>query len=232
MRRDPPSDNLTEQGTNEHCTVFLKALTTRLHLRGGCEGEPAPQVNAHCAFRRRSQRRQPRQVQAGVSTAHAAPPAPPPQTCPGDKATHPKTERHRSQNQPRNHHPSIPQLTTTAHKPTNLADRPTTPANISTTSPQRQSAQWLNLHVTKAQNQRRYLHPLPAMEHQEELASSFHPKLQLSPHYGLRPPRCPTSHDYAAMLKTASSSAPSSSLRINAPFDFQSAPPATTTLQR
>jgi hypothetical protein len=28
MRLDLPSDNLTEQGTNKHCAVFLKALTT------------------------------------------------------------------------------------------------------------------------------------------------------------------------------------------------------------
>jgi hypothetical protein len=46
------------------------------------------------------------------------------------------------------------------------------------------------------------------MEHQDEPASSFRPKLQLSPHYGVRPAKCPTSHDYAAMLKTASSLRP------------------------
>jgi hypothetical protein len=94
------------------------------------------------------------------------------------------------------------------HKPTNLADRPTTSANTSTTSPQRQSAQWLNLHVTQAHNQRRHQRPLPAMEHQGEPASSSLPELQLSPHYGLRPAKRPTSHDNAAMLKTAYSSRP------------------------
>jgi hypothetical protein len=144
-------------------------------------------------------------VQAGVSTATAAPPAPPAQPAPAtDKVAYSKTKVPRNRNQLLNHHPPTSQLTTTAHKPTNLADRTATPANTSTTSPQRQSAQWLNRHVTQAQNQRRHQRPLPAMEHQGDPASSFRPKLQLSHHCGLRPPKCPTSHDYAAMLKTAS----------------------------
>jgi hypothetical protein len=38
-----PSDNLTEQGTNEHCTVFLKALTVGFTRVAGLVKEPPPQ---------------------------------------------------------------------------------------------------------------------------------------------------------------------------------------------
>jgi hypothetical protein len=111
---------------------FLKALTARLHLRGGCGVEPAPQDTPQCAFLRRSQRRQPRQVQAGVSTATAALPTPPPQPAPATRQRTPKPRCTAAKTNTRNHYAPTSQLTTTTHKPTNLADRTTTPANTST----------------------------------------------------------------------------------------------------
>jgi hypothetical protein len=144
-----------------------------------------------------------------------------------------KTKVPRNRNQLLNHHPPTSQLTTTAHKPTNRADRTATPANTSTTSPQRQSA--------KIAQSSRHESPEPAPSPAPATgdgapgrtrklfppqAPAFAPLWRSTS----KTPHQPRLRDDAQNRQLLPPQAPASA--PNAVFDFQSAPPATTMLQR
>jgi hypothetical protein len=76
-----------------------------------------------------------------------------------------------------------------------LGTQPPRPSPTSTTNPQRQSDTTRDLHASKAHNRRRRQRPLPAKESQIDSVSSFRPKLQPPPHYGVRPQRHPIDQD-------------------------------------
>jgi hypothetical protein len=173
-------------------------------------------------------------VQAGVSTAYAALPAPPPQPAPAtDKVAYSKTKVPRNRNQHLNHHAPTPQLTTMTHKPTNLADRPTTPANTSTTNPQRQSA--------KIAQSSRHESPQSAPSPTSTTSDGAPGRTRK-----LFPPQAPA---FAPLWRSTSKTPHQPRLRDdaqnrqlfppqapaaapNAAFDFKDTPPATTTRQR
>jgi hypothetical protein len=188
---------------------FLKALTARLHLRGGCGIEPAPQDTPQCAFLRRSQRRQPRQVEAGVSGGPDAQTTTPPRpttglsNSPQNRATpHPKPT---PTDTPRHHDPPLLRTgpltwlpdcrTTQTGASLRLSAQRLKPSPASTTNPHRQLDTTRDLHAPKAHNRRRRRSPLPAIDHRGVSASSFRPKLQPPPQCGVRPPRRPTDQD-------------------------------------
>jgi hypothetical protein len=76
-----------------------------------------------------------------------------------------------------------------------LGTQPQRPSPASITNPQRQSDTTRDLHASKAHNRRRRQRPLPAKESQIDSVSSFRPKLQPPPHYGVRPQRHPIDQD-------------------------------------
>jgi hypothetical protein len=142
-------------------------------------------------------------------------PAPPPRPTTGQSnlphnqgAPHPKptpTDMPRHHDPPRLRTGPLTWLPDCRATQTGASLRPGTqsqrPSPASSISPQRQSNKTFDLHVTKAHNRRRRQRPLPANKNPCGSANSFRPKLQPSPHYGLRPPRCLTDQDSAWTLK-------------------------------
>jgi hypothetical protein len=189
---------------------FLKALTARLHLRGGCGVEPASRVKPQCAFLRRSQRRQPRQVEAGVSTAprcsnHHATPQPAPATSDLPQKQGPPHRKPTPTDTPHLHDPPLLRTGPLTWLPDyrtiqtgaslRLGTQPPRPSPASITNPHRQSHTTRDLHASKAHNRRRRRSPLPAKESQIASASSFRPKLQPASQSSVRPPRHPIDQD-------------------------------------
>jgi hypothetical protein len=148
---------------------FLKALTARLHLRGGCEVEPAPQSNPNARFSADPSGAS--RVKWKPVLAAAPTPKPPrhPTTRPGDKRLTLKLRGAATETISDRHAPT-PRRSATAKQTTNLVGRPSRHPNccefetwraVSDTltrlkhQPHRPSDKTNVLHAAKTRNRRR-----------------------------------------------------------------------------